>query len=160
VQSCYSVEIMGMRKGLKMNGGSASIKGMNSYIFNKELNRYEQVQGFLTGKSSVQIAEEHNLSTARTRQYALENKLPYLGDDGKVFVYVYDAAAEQEFINRKVKPGPKATEKPPKVPGKPGRPRKEKPANTAPKKSVGRPRKNPVEKSRRIKREKKKRGKQ
>jgi hypothetical protein len=128
-----------------MNSGSASIKSMNSFIFNEKLNKYEQVQGFLTGKSSMQIADEYNISQARARQYALEKKLPYLGEYEKVFVYIFDVAAEETFVNRKIKPGPKAIDKLPKIPGKPGRPRKEKPVNTASKKSVGRPRKNPVE---------------
>ena len=136
-----------------MNIASASIKGMNSYVFNEKLGRYEQSPGFLTGKSPPQIAEEYGISEVRARQYALENKLPYLGEEDSVFVYVYTAAAEEAFRNRKVKPGPKAVEKPPKVPGKIGRSRKEKPAvkpvkKTAKKKPVdgpkrgrGRPRK-------------------
>jgi len=60
---------------------------------------------------------------------------------------------EEVFRNRKTKRGPKAVEKPPKVPGKIGRPRKEKPDKPvkvkkekkavidAPKRGRGRPRK-------------------
>jgi len=131
----------------------ASIKGMNSYVFNAELGRYEQVPGFLTGKTPPQIAAEYGITEVRARQYALENKLPYMGKEGSVFVYVYTAAAEEAFRNRKTTRGPKAMEKPPKVPGKPGRPRKEKPDKPVkvkkekkavidgPKRGRGRPRK-------------------
>jgi len=111
----------------------------------RKMDRYEQVQVFLTGKLPNQIAREYNISEVRARQYALEHKVPYLGEEGSVLVYVFTAEAEEEFRNRKTKPGKEATEKPPKVPGKPGRPRKEKPVSTAPKNPVGRPRKNPLD---------------
>jgi len=132
-------------KLLKNNSGSVSIKGMNSYVFNEKLGKYEQAASFLTGKSPNQIAQEYGISEVRARQYALEKKLPYLGEYGNVFVYVFDAESEEAFKNRKVKPGPVKTEKPPKVPGKSGRPRKEKPVKTGPKNPVGRPRKYPAE---------------
>ena len=141
---------------MKISCASASIRGMNSYVFNAELGRYERFPGFLTGKSPPQIADEYGITEVRARQYAHENRLPYLGEENSVFVYVYTADAEQAFINRKTKPGPKAVPKPPKVPGKPGRPRKEKPAVMPvkkpkkkaaveagiPKRGRGRPRKN------------------
>jgi len=130
---------------LKISCGSASIKGMNSYVFNTELGRYERFPGFLTGKSPPQIAEEYGISEVRARQYALENKLPYLGEEDSVFVYVYTEAAEETFRNRKTKRGPKPVEKPPKVPGKPGRPRKEKPEIKPPKKSAEKQKKKPVD---------------
>jgi len=132
-----------MKNRLKINIGGASIKGMNSYVFSEKSGKYEQVQGFITGKSPVQIAEEYHISEIRARQYAKQNKLPYLGEYGNVFVYVFDVTAEEAFKNRKVKPGPAKTEKPPKVPGKSGRPRKETPVFTGPKNPVGRPRKYP-----------------
>jgi hypothetical protein len=128
-----------------MNIGSASIKGMNSYIFNEKLGRYEQISWYLTGKSSLDIATEYKLSEVRIRQYALEKKIPYVGTIEKVKFYVFDEAAEEVFKNRKTTPGREPVEKPPKVPGKPGRPRKEKIVNTSPKRSVGRPRKKPAE---------------
>jgi hypothetical protein len=118
---------------------------MNSYVFNEKTGRYEQLPGLLTGKSAAEIAAEYGISRARSRQYAYEKNLPYLGDGTNAFIYIFDAAAEEAFINRKIKPGPKAIEKPLKIPNKPGRPRKEKPANTASKNPVGRPRKNPIE---------------
>jgi len=132
------------KKGLKISNGGASIKGMNCFVFNEKLGKYEQADNFLTGKSPTQIAKEYGISEIRARQYALEKKLPYYGEYGSIFVYVFDATAEEAFKNRKTKPGREATEKPPKVPGKPGRPRKEKPVKTTPKNPVGRPRKNPV----------------
>jgi hypothetical protein len=129
---------------LKKISRGDSIKGMNCFVFNEKLNRYGQVSGYLTGKSSVEMAVKHGMSHARTRQYALEHKLPYFGIIGKVHLYIYDAAAEEAFANRpRESSGRPAVEKPPKVPGKPGRPRKEKPADTGPKRRVGRPRKNP-----------------
>jgi len=106
---------------------NASIKGMNFYVYNDELGRYEPFPGFLAGKSPPQIAKEYNISEVRARQYALEKRLPYFGEEDKIYVYVYDAVSEEAFADRKSKPGPKAAPKPPKVPGKPGRPRKEKP---------------------------------
>jgi hypothetical protein len=123
----------------------ASIKGMNSYVFNEKTGRYEQVKGFLTGKTSTQIAEEYGITWVRTRQYALEKKLPYLGEVDKVYLYVFDAGAEEAFSNRKVKRGPEAQEKPPKIPGIMGRPRMREPVDPMPKKPVGRPRKYPIE---------------
>jgi len=132
--------------GLIINCGGASIKGMNSFVFNSDLGGYERVAWFLTGKSSAEIADEHGLSHVLIRHYALKNKLPYLGFPGKVYMYIFDEAAEEAFINRTRKPpGRPAAEKPPKTPGKPGRPRKEKPVDTAQKLPVGRPRKNPLE---------------
>jgi hypothetical protein len=138
-----------------MNSGRASIRSVNSFVFNTKFDRYEQVpSGFLSGKSSTEIADEYGLTSVRIRQYALEKKLPYIGTVDKVNFYVFDEAAEEAFKNRKTTPGREAVEKPPKVPGKPGRPRKEKlaisvakkPSVTAgPKNPVGRPRKNPKE---------------
>jgi hypothetical protein len=118
---------------------------MNSYVFNEKADKYEQLQGFLTGKSSTQIAEEYGISDVRARQYALEKKLPYLGEVDKVYLYVFDAGAEEAFLNRKVKRGPDAKEKPPKIPGIIGRPRIREPVAPMPKKPVGRPRKYPIE---------------
>ena len=132
---------------------------MNFYVFNEKLGRYELFTGTLIGKTSPQIAEEYGVTMIRARQYALEKKLPYLGKSAncaRVYTYIFDAAAEEVFRNRKVKPGPKAVPKPPKVPGKIGRPRKEKPAVKPvkkkqkkaaieagiPKRGRGRPRKN------------------
>jgi len=128
-----------------MNSGSATIKGMNSFVFNEKLDEYEQVSGIIPGKSSVEIADEYGLSSQRTRQYALDNRLPYIGTAYKINFYIFDEAAEEIFANRKTKPGRLAVEKPPKIPGKPGRPRKEKPVDTSPKRPVGRPRKNPAD---------------
>lgn len=131
---------------MKKIGDVVSIKGMNCFVFNEELGKYEHVHGFLTGNSSVEIAEKYGVSHQRTRQYALEHKLPYLGTFDKIHIYIYDEAAEEAFVNRPRKsPGRPFVEKPPKVPGKPGRPRKEKPVDTTPKRPVGRPRKNPAE---------------
>jgi hypothetical protein len=135
-----------LKKGLKKDCSGGSIKGMNCFVFNAELGRYEQVKGFLTGNSSVEMAAKYGVSHERTRQYALEHNLPYLGTFDKVHIYIYDEAAETAFANRrKESPGRPAVPKPPKVPGKPGRPRKEKPVDTAPKQPVGRPRKYPKE---------------
>ncbi|MDR2717695.1 MAG: hypothetical protein LBB89_06485 [Treponema sp.] len=99
----------------------------------------------LNGKKSSQIAREYGVTLGRVNQWALEHDIQCVSFDGGATVefYVFDAAAEEAFINRKVKPGPVATEKPPKVPGKPGRPRKEKPIDTGPKNPGGRPHKNP-----------------
>jgi len=131
----------------------ASIRGMNNYVFNKELGKYEQSNTVLTGKTPPQIAEENNVTMVRARQFAREHKLPYVGREDEVYFYVFDAAAEEAFRNRKTRRGPKAMEKPPKVPGKIGRPRKEKPDKpvkvkkekkaviNGPKRGRGRPRK-------------------
>jgi hypothetical protein len=126
------------------------------FVYNKKLDRYDMVSGFLAGKSSADVAKEYGLSKIRIRQYALEKRMPYFGTIDKVSFYVFDKPAEEEFVNRKTVPGREAVEKPPKVPGKPGRPRKEKPAKTisvtkkslvtaGPKNPVGRPKKNPKE---------------
>jgi hypothetical protein len=130
-----------------MNCGSVSIKGMNCFVFNEEAGRYEPVAEFITGKSPQQIAAEYgDVTYARTRQYAKERKLPYLGTATRVNFYLFDPAAEEAFVNRpRESPGRRAAEKPVKIPGKPGRPRKEKPVDTSPKRPVGRPRKNPIE---------------
>jgi hypothetical protein len=99
----------------------------------------------LEGKKSSQIASEYGVTLGRVNQWALENDIQCISFDGGATVefYVFNKAAEEAFINRKVKRGPLAMEKPPKVPGKIGRPRKEKPVDTRPKNPVGRPRKNP-----------------
>jgi hypothetical protein len=127
---------------------------MNFYVYNDELGRYEPFPGFLAGKSPPQIANEYGISDIRARQYALVNKLPYFGEEDKIYVYVYDAASEEKFVNRpKESSGRPRVEKPPKVPGKRGRPRKEKPVpppkkkqkkaieTGVPKRGRGRPRK-------------------
>jgi len=101
----------------------------------------------LKGKKSSQIAKEYGVTLGRVNQWAQENELPCVSFDNGATVefYIFDEATEEAFKNRKVNPGPAKTEKPPKVPGKPGRPRKEKPVKTGPKNPVGRPRKNPRE---------------
>jgi len=83
----------------------------------------------INGKKSSQIAKEYNVTLGRVNQWAIENEVPALSfDDGTTIeCYVFDKANEEKFANRpKVSPGRPATEKPPKIPGKPGRPRKEK----------------------------------
>jgi hypothetical protein len=102
----------------------------------------------IKGKKSTHIAKEYGVSPARVRQYAKAHDLPYVSWDGgkTVDFYVFDEEAENEFVNRNRKsPGRKPIPRPPKVPGKPGRPRKEKPEDTGPKRPVGRPRKSPPE---------------
>jgi hypothetical protein len=101
----------------------------------------------LNGKKSSQIASEYGVTLGRVNQWAQEHDIQCVSFDGGATVefYVFDEVAEEAFRNRKVKPGPEAIEKPPKIPGKPGRPRKEKPAYTGSKNPVGRPRKYPKE---------------
>ena len=126
--------------------GRDNIKDMNSFVFNNDSGSYQQIDGFLTGKASSQIAEENGVTHPRVVQWAREHKVSYIGTERKVHLYVFDAASELAFADRpKESPGRRATEKPPKVPGKPGRPRKEKPADTGPKNPVGRPRKHEKE---------------
>ena len=98
----------------------------------------------INGKKSQQIAKEYGVSPARVRQYAKQRDLPYVSFDGGATVefYVFDEAAERAFAGRNTKPtGRPALQKPPKEPGKPGRPRKDKPLDAKPKRPVGRPRK-------------------
>jgi hypothetical protein len=100
----------------------------------------------IKGKKSAHIAKEYGVSSARVRQYAKDHDLPYVSWDGGATVdfYVFDKKAEREFVNRNRRStGRPAVSKPLKTPGKPGRPRKEKPVDSAPKRPVGRPRKNP-----------------
>lgn len=125
-----------------------SIKGMNCFVYNEAKGRYEKVEGFLSGKTSAQVADEHGSTRMRARQFGKERKLPYLGFEDLVHAYIYDHEAEMWFVNRPRKstgrpPSEKPKEK--KAPGKPGRPRKERPINTGPKNPVGRPRKHPKE---------------
>lgn len=127
--------------------GGVSIKGMKYFVFNKEIGKYECAAEL--GKTAQEIAKEYgDVTNARTRQYAAERKLPYIGTEASVSFYIFDAAAEEAFKNRpRESPGRSAIAKPPKIPGKPGRPRihPEKPEYTGPKRSVGRPRKEPKE---------------
>jgi len=119
-------------KGLKNICRSGSIYGMGMIPIN--------------GKNSQQIAKEYNVTPARVRQYAKDHDLPYISFDGgkTVWAYVFDEKAEEEFANRpKESPGRKAVLKPPKVPGKPGRPRKhpQEAMDLVPKRPKGRPKK-------------------
>ena len=101
---------------------------MKYFVFNHKKGVYESKGEY--GKNSQEIAKEFgDVTVARVRQYAFENKMPYFGTDTDTFFYVFDDAAEEEFKNRprqgkhnKYKDRPP---KPPKVPGNPGRPRKE-----------------------------------
>jgi hypothetical protein len=101
------------------------------------------------GKPSAQIAREYGVTVGRVNQYAKEDGNGVKGysfDGVNVELYIFNEAAEEKFVNRqKVSPGRPATDPPPKIPGKPGRPRKEKPVNTGPKNPVGRPSKYPKE---------------
>lgn len=127
-----------------MNVRYASIKGMNCFIYNETKGRYEKVEGFLSGKTSRQIAEEYKTSSVRARQFGKERKLPYLGFENLVHAYIYDHEAELAFANRpRESPGRPPSDKPKekKIPGKPGRPRKDKSVEAKPKKPVGKPRK-------------------
>ena len=104
-----------------------SIKSMKYFVYNKEKKKYE-CKGWY-GKTPQEMSEEHgDISKARIRQYAYENKLPYFGTDNETFFYIFDPESEEAFINRpkqgkhnKYKDRPL---KSPKVPGKPGRSRK------------------------------------
>jgi hypothetical protein len=85
----------------------------------------------ISGKKSAHIAKEYGVSPARVRHYAKTHDLPYVSWDGgkTVDFYVFDEEAERAFANRNRKStGRPAVFKPPKVPGKPGRPHKENPA--------------------------------
>jgi hypothetical protein len=101
----------------------------------------------IKGKKSSQIAKEYGLAICSVNLYARNHDIPYYSFEGskrKVGFYVFDEAAEEAFKNRNTKPtGRPMVEKPPKVPGKRGRPRKEKPVDNTPKNPVGRPRKYP-----------------
>jgi hypothetical protein len=101
----------------------------------------------LNGKKSSQIASKYGVTIGRVNQWAQEHDIQCISFDGGVTIefYVFDEAAEEAFKNRKMKPGPAVMEKPPKIPSKPGRPRKEKLVDTGPKRPVGRPRKYPKE---------------
>ena len=100
---------------------------MECFVFNTASGKYESVSVFITGKSSQKIAADNGVSHVRVRQYALERKLSYYGTISKVKEYVFDEAAEEAFKNRpRESPGRTAIPKPPKIPGKPGRPCKEK----------------------------------
>jgi len=100
---------------------------MKYFVYNKEKGKYECKGEF--GKTAQEISEEYSdVTKARVRQYAFENKLPYFGTETDTFFYVFTDADEEVFINRprqgkhnKYKDRPP---KPTKVPGKPGRPRK------------------------------------
>jgi len=120
-----------MRKGLKKNCVCTNILDMNMIK--------------LKGKKSSQIAEEYGVTLGRVNQWARENDVSGVTtDNGRtVEFYLFDKTMEEAFKNRKVKPGPAKTEKPPKVPGKPGRPRKNpvEALDIAPKSGRGRPRK-------------------
>jgi len=97
----------------------------------------------IKGKKSSQIARKHGVTIGRVNQWAREYDVSCISfDDGAtVEFYVFDEATEEKFANRqKESPGRTAIERPPKIPGKPGRPRKEKPADTGQKHPVGRPR--------------------
>lgn len=118
---------------------------MKYFEFNEGTGKYECAEEY--GKTAQEITEEYGgVTLARTRQYAAERKLPYFGTDARAFFYIFNSDAEEAFANRpRESPGRKALEKPPKIPGKPGRPRKERPASTEPKRPAGRPRTNPIE---------------
>jgi hypothetical protein len=94
------------------------------------------------GKKCSQIAREYGVTLARVIQWAQEHDVQCASFDGgkTVEFYIFDEAAEEAFRNRKTQRGPAAMEKPPKILGKPGRPRI-RPINTEPKNPVGRPRK-------------------
>jgi len=80
----------------------------------------------LNGLSSSQIKEKYNVSLERIGQFAREHDLPYISSDGgkTINFYVFDKEAEEAFASRRGRGRP-ATPKPPKVPKKIGRPRKE-----------------------------------
>ena len=97
---------------------------MKYFTFNKKNGKYECTAEF--GKTSKEMSEEYSeVTKARIRQYAFEKKLPYFGTETDTFLYVFDPDSENAFINRQRVPGRPALEKPPKTPGKQGRPRKE-----------------------------------
>ena len=114
---------------------------MKYFVYNENTGKYECAGKY--GKTAQEIAEEYrDVSSARTRQYAAERKLPYFGTDTKTFFYIFDEAAEEAFVNRpRESPGRKTAEKPHKIPGKPGRLRKKKPVDIPPKGSAKRPKK-------------------
>jgi len=100
------------------------------------------------GLTISQMAEKYGVTRACVNQYAIRNSIPFVSLDGvKVKYYLFDKAAEKAFANRP-KQGEHLkseyrTHKPPKEPGRRGRPRTrpEKPVYTGPKRPVGRPRK-------------------
>jgi transposase len=103
----------------------------------------EQVKG----KKAPQMAKEYGVGASRVRQWAQWNNIPFVPDkSGNVLYYYFNKADEKRFAERDLaSPGRPKKPKAPKVRGKVGRPRKEKPVDTEPKRPVGRPRKNPAE---------------
>jgi len=96
------------------------------------------------GKKASQIAREQGVGSSRVRQWAQWNGCPHETDrNGDVDYYYFDEEWEKRFIARKENSniGRPRIVRPPKIPGKVGRPRKEKSDNTEPKRPVGRPRK-------------------
>jgi len=74
-------------------------------------------------KKSIRIAREYGVTRGRVNQWAKAHDVQAVIIDGEFECYVFDEAAEKAFANRrKESPGRPAPERPPKVPGKPGRP--------------------------------------
>jgi len=98
-------------------------------------------------KKPPQMAREYGVGASRVRQWAQWNHIPFEPDkNGNVLYYKFNEADEKRFAERALKsPGRPLKPKVPKVRGKVGRPKKEKPADTEPKRPVGRPRKYPKE---------------
>jgi hypothetical protein len=101
----------------------------------------------INGKKSSQIAREYGVSIWRVAMWAKEKGVPFISLDGgkTVEAYIFDEEEKKFAERRRKSTGRPRIEKPQKIPGKPGRPRKEKPVDNKPKIPVERPRKYPVE---------------